>query len=89
MKENVENLKGKSFSFLNVKISSLYQCFFKIILVIIFSISLFFELMKILQKVLLCVSIGLRGADNIPHSCKPEQNQAEQQTVPHLQGESQ
>lgn len=45
--------------------------------------------MKILQKVLLCVSIGLRGADNIPHSCKPEQNQAEQQTVPHLQGESQ
>lgn len=36
MKENVENLKGNSFSFLNLKMSSLYQWFFKIVLVIIF-----------------------------------------------------
>lgn len=36
MKENVENLKGNSFSFLNMKMSSLYQWFFKIVLVIIF-----------------------------------------------------
>ena len=32
---------------------------------------------------------GLCGADDFPYSGQPEQDQAQQQTMPHLQGPSQ